>query len=94
MSTYEDYKNTSSFFDKTRSALGIDIIVKELKSSTKPLNKQVVVDAGCGTGLYSEALINEVKWIDAVDINSEMLDKARNRLKAKNKKIFVSILQI
>ncbi len=86
MSTYEDYKKTSTFFDKTRSALGIDIIVKELKRSTKPLNQQVVVDAGCGTGLYSEALINEVKWIDAIDINSEMLDKARNRLKAKNKK--------
>ena len=86
MSTYEDYKKTSSFFDKTRSALGIDIIVKELKRSTKPLNQQVVVDAGCGTGLYSEALINEVKSIDAVDINYEMLDKAKNRLKAKNKK--------
>ena len=86
MSSYENYRKTSSFFDKTRSALGLDIIIKELKRSHKPLNQQVVVDAGCGTGLYSEALINEVKWIDAIDMSSEMLDKARNRFKTKNKK--------
>ena len=35
--------------------------------------------------LNSKDLINKVKSIDAVDINSEMLDKAKNRLKSKNK---------
>ncbi len=86
MSSYEDYNKTSSFFDNTRSALGIDIIIKELKRSPTPLRHQVIVDAGCGTGLYSEALINKVRWIEAVDINYEMLKKAKKRINSINKK--------
>ena len=83
MSSYEDYKITSSFYDKTRYALGIDIIHEELGKNFIHPKKQVIIDAGCGTGLYSEALINKVKFIEAVDINREMINKAKTRLKGK-----------
>jgi len=82
MSTYENYNKTSSFYDKTRSALGIDIILKELKRSSNPLNQQIIIDAGCGTGLYSKALIGKVAKIEAVDKNPRMLNVAKTKLKS------------
>ena len=86
MSTYENYNKTSLFFDKTRSAIGTNIIKYLLKKGPLPLKEQVIVDAGYGTGLYSEALIDEVKFIEAVDLNIEMLEKAKYRIKIKEKK--------
>ena len=83
MSAYENYKLTSSYFDKTRAPIGIEIIRKELKKNILSLKNQVIIDAGCGTGLYSKALINDVKFIAAVDINKEMVEKAKTRLRNK-----------
>ena len=83
MSTYENYNKTSHFFDETRSAIGADIIKNTLKKEKVSLQKQILLDAGCGTGLYSEALVNDVKLIEAIDLNKEMLVKANIRLKKK-----------
>jgi len=82
MSTYENYHKTSQVYDKTRNAGGIDIILKAMEEGTLPLSEQVLVDAGCGTGLYSAALVNEVKRIEAVDLNEGMLGMAQGKLQA------------
>jgi len=86
MSTYENYHETSQVYDKTRSAGGIDIILRAMEEGTHPLNEQVLVDAGCGTGLYSAALVNEVKRIEAVDLNEGMLRMAQVKLKDEENK--------
>ena len=82
MSTYENYHKTSQVYDKTRTAGGIDIILKAMEEGTLPLSEQVLVDAGCGTGLYSAALVNEVRRIEAVDLNAGMLGMAQGKLQA------------
>ncbi|MDG2064462.1 MAG: methyltransferase domain-containing protein, partial [SAR324 cluster bacterium] len=84
MSTYENYHKTSQVYDKTRTAGGIDIILKAMEEGTLPLSEQVLVDAGCGTGLYSAALVNEVKRIEAVDLNAGMLGMAQGKLQAED----------
>jgi len=44
------------------------------------LSEQVLVDAGCGTGNYSLALLEHVAHIEAIDMNEAMLDVARTKL--------------
>ena len=85
MSTYENYHKTSHVYDKTRTAGGVDIIRSALAEGALPLKEQVLVDAGCGTGLYSDALVNEVRCIEAVDLNAGMLAMAQSKLKAEEK---------
>ena len=86
MSTYANYSKTSHVYDKTRSAVGVDIIRKKLEDWSLPLNQQVLVDAGCGTGLYSEALVDDVQRIEAIDLNAEMLVIARTKMKSAEQK--------
>jgi len=93
MSTYENYNKTSYFFDQTRSAIGVEIIKNTLEKGQLSLGKQVLVDAGCGTGLYSEALIDDVKFIEAVDLNSEMIEIAKTRIKTKEKNLIIRFHQ-
>ena len=86
MSTYENYHKTSQVYDKTRSAGGVDIILRVMEQGILPLSEQVLVDAGCGTGLYSAALVNEVRRIEAVDLNTGMLGMAQGKMQAEKQK--------
>jgi|LULL01.1.fsa_nt_gb ubiquinone/menaquinone biosynthesis C-methylase UbiE len=85
MSNYENYQHVSRFYDNTRTAVGAEIIRVQLEASELPINQQLLVDAGCGTGLYSAAFVREVGKIEAVDMNSEMLDIARKKMKTEEK---------
>ena len=80
MSTYENYHQTSQVYDKTRSAGGVKIIRSALAESKLPLEKQILVDAGCGTGLFAAAMVNHVQHVEAVDLNSRMLAKAQKKM--------------
>ncbi|MBC8259891.1 MAG: methyltransferase domain-containing protein [SAR324 cluster bacterium] len=93
MSTYENYHRTSQVYDKTRTAGGIDIILKAMEEGILPLSEQVLLDAGCGTGLYSAALLNEVRRIEAVDLNAGMLGMAQDKLQAEEKQGRISFHQ-
>ena len=59
-----------------------DLIGKELKKLTKPLNRQKnrsfssALDLGCGTGLVSEAIKGVVTKIDGVDLSEKMVKVA------------------
>ena len=59
-----------------------DLIGKELKKLTEPLNRQKIrcfpsaLDLGCGTGLVSEAIRGVVTKIDGVDLSEKMVKVA------------------
>ena len=59
-----------------------DLIGKELRKLTKPLNRQKIrcfssaLDLGCGTGLVSEAIRGVVTMIDGVDLSEKMVKVA------------------
>ncbi|HCX86757.1 MAG TPA: hypothetical protein DG761_01890 [Gammaproteobacteria bacterium] len=81
MSSYEDYSRTSASYDRTRAAQGVEIIREALSRNTVPLESQVLLDAGCGTGQYTAALVNDIAQITAVDLNQDMLSTARDKLR-------------
>lgn len=82
MSGYEDYTRISALYDETREPLGVEIILGCLANGPRPLSELVLLDAGCGTGNYSRALVSRVARIEAVDLNAGMLEKARAKLRA------------
>ena len=85
MSTYENYNHTSQVYDKTRSADGVKIIRSVLAENKLPLEKQILIDAGCGTGLFAAAMVNHVERIEAVDLNPKMLAKAQEKMVSEEK---------
>ena len=82
MSIYEDYQTTSQNYDSTRVPVGMEIVFGCLGTSGKPLGDMTILDAGCGTGNYSQALVGKVGRIEAVDLNAGMLAQAAKKLDA------------
>ncbi len=80
MSAFETYDKTSRHYDKTRVPVGAEIILDCLGRHEKPLGELTVLDAGCGTGAYSRAIIAHVGRIEAVDLSNGMLEVARAKL--------------
>jgi ubiquinone/menaquinone biosynthesis C-methylase UbiE len=60
--------------------IGTDILRRCLGQSATPLSEIRLLDAGCGTGAYSRAMLPRVSHIDAVDLNEGMLAVARSKL--------------
>ena len=81
MSSYENYSATSIHYDATREPIGVEVILGCLARGPRSLSEQTLIDAGCGTGNYSRALLEHVGRIEAVDMNDGMLDVARTKLK-------------
>jgi SAM-dependent methyltransferase len=80
MSSYENYTQKSGNYDKTREPVGTEIIVGCFAHAPVPLDRMAVLDAGCGTGSYSQALLDYVGRIEAVDLNPGMLEVAARKL--------------
>ena len=80
MSAYEDYTAVSADYDRTRVAIGVEIILGCLSVGGGDLASLRVLDAGCGTGSFAVALRTSVGAIDAVDMNPAMLRVARGKL--------------
>jgi SAM-dependent methyltransferase len=80
LSSYEDYTRKSGNYDKTREPVGTEILVGCFAHAPVPLDRTAVLDAGCGTGSYSEALLGYVGRIEAVDLNPGMLEVAARKL--------------
>ena len=60
--------------------MGTEILVGCFAHAPVPLNRTVVLDAGCGTGSYSDALLGYAGRIEAVDLNPGMLEVAARKL--------------
>ena len=82
MSSYEKYDETSAHYDHTRVAVGAEIILGCLARQGRPLAELCVLDAGCGTGAYSQAIVGQVGRIEALDMSQGMLAAAREKLGA------------
>lgn len=80
MSRYEDYGAVSQTYDETRIPIGVDILCAFLAAADKPLPQLCLLDAGCGSGAYAEAMLPRVGRIEAVDLNEGMLAVARPKL--------------
>jgi len=80
MSSFAPYDEISRHYDTTRRAVGSEIILGCLAGHDKPLARLHVLDAGCGTGAYSEALARHVQRIEAIDLSPGMLAQARVKL--------------
>ncbi len=80
MSSYENYVVTSAHYDGTRVPVGVEVILGCLSRGATPLAEQILVDAGCGTGSYSLALLDHVARVEAVDLNEDMLGVASTKL--------------
>jgi ubiquinone/menaquinone biosynthesis C-methylase UbiE len=80
MSTYEDYIEVSKVYDETRVPIGVEILLGCLTAAGGKLSDLRLLDAGCGSGAYSRAVVGHVGQIDAVDLNEGMLSVARAKL--------------
>ena len=80
MSKYEDYATVSKAYDETRVPIGTEILLGCLGAAGVPLADIRLLDAGCGTGAYSRAMLGHVGRVDAVDLNEGMLAVARAKL--------------
>ena len=80
MSKYEDYAAVSTVYDETRAPIGVNILRRCLGAAGTPLAELRLLDAGCGTGAYAQALLPHVGHVDAVDLNEGMLAVARAKL--------------
>ena len=80
MSTFENYDATSQHYDETRVPVGREIILGCLASLSGPGRQLALLDAGCGTGAYSKAIVDHVGQIDALDMSNGMLQAARAKL--------------
>ncbi len=80
MSSYENYTQTSTVYDHTRVPVGLEIITAALSTGATRPDRQILLDAGCGTGIYSFALIDKVRRVEGVDLNRSMLSVARSKM--------------
>ncbi|MFQ5540393.1 MAG: class I SAM-dependent methyltransferase [Candidatus Binatia bacterium] len=79
---YENYSVVSNTYDETRVPIGLEVILGCLATSDLPLTEQTLLDAGCGTGNYIEALYKKVRTCYGIDIKEEMLRQARLKFAA------------
>lgn len=77
---YESYDQVSGRYDKTRAAIGLEIIHGCIKSVQKPIQDLHLIDAGCGTGNYSVALAESIGTLFCFDASSGMLAKTKEKL--------------
>ena len=80
MSKYENYNETSKYYDLTRVPVGIDIIIEAIARHCTVNDGVILLDAGCGTGAYTAKLQSHLKKIEAIDLNPNMLNVAEARL--------------
>ena len=81
MSAYENYDRSSRHYDHTRVPVGGEIILGCLAGQRKALHELVVLDAGCGTGAYTCAIVDHVGRVAAIDMSRGMVEVARAKLR-------------
>jgi len=78
---YENYTETSKTYNQTRTPIGVDVLLDRFATNTTPLHEQTILDAGCGTGNYLQALTGKVKSIHGLERNEGMLAQAKQRFR-------------
>ncbi len=81
MSQFENYQDTSKRYDQTRTPIGTEILLGCLASTPRPLSEQRILDAGCGTGNYIQALKGKVGNLCGLEFNDGMLAQAQEKFR-------------
>ncbi|UYA59661.1 hypothetical protein NAL19_1466 [Pectobacterium sp. F1-1] len=79
MSKYEDYDAISENYDKTRTAVGIEIVLGYIASLNKERKALQILDAGCGTGNYALELKKHYPNVWCADFSMGMLSKCQQK---------------
>ena len=79
---FENYHETSKSYDTTRVSIGREILLGCFASTPRPLSEQIILDGGCGTGNYIEALKSKVATIHGLEFNEGMLRQCRQKFQA------------
>jgi len=77
---YCPYTQTSKDYDGTRAPLGLNIVLGSLLMSGTPLHEQQLLDIGCGTGTFLEAVKGKVGGVSGLEYNDGMIEQAKARL--------------
>jgi ubiquinone/menaquinone biosynthesis C-methylase UbiE len=80
LSTYESYDRVAPAYDLSRRPIGSEIIAGLLTLAGRPLGEVSLLDAGCGSGLYAEALVGQVARLTAVDLSEGTLARAGEKI--------------
>ncbi|WP_213939102.1 class I SAM-dependent methyltransferase [Pseudomonas sp. dw_612] len=82
MSKYEHYNTTSINYDKTRTAVGIEVILGYLAKLNKSAHLMTVMDAGCGTGNYALELARTGINVVCADYSENMLAQCKQKIES------------
>lgn len=87
------WNNDAAGYDKRakKSAKAYQMIIKLLKNEVSP--EMSVLDIGTGTGEIPINISGNVKYIDAVDFSSEMIQVAKNKMEEKGIKNISFLIQ-
>lgn len=77
---YCPYNETSKSYDTTRAPLGLNIVLGSLCLSDTPLREQRLLDIGCGTGTFLQAVKGKFGGVAGLEYNDGMILQARSRL--------------
>jgi ubiquinone/menaquinone biosynthesis C-methylase UbiE len=80
-STYCNYNETFTSYDQLRRPNGVKELLQLFQQSGIPLDKQIVLEGGFGTGAYIEQLRNHVQEIHGVEGSDEGYAQAMLKLK-------------
>jgi len=77
---FENYNETSQTYDELRHPIGLSSLrdaFKYVSDNLKiPVNELKMLDVGCGTGNYINAIKAEVGTCDGLEYNQGMLKKS------------------
>lgn len=79
---FENYQETSKKYDTTRVPIGTEILLGCFASTPRLLSQQTILDGGCGTGNYIEALQGKVASIYGLEFNEGMLEQGKKKFQA------------
>jgi ubiquinone/menaquinone biosynthesis C-methylase UbiE len=77
---YCPYDTTSKTYNQTRAPLGLNVFLGSACMSSWPLNEQKLVDIGCGTGTFLNAVKSKVGHVTGMDYSEGMLQQAKSLL--------------
>lgn len=72
MSRYEYYALASKSYDEARQTTGINILRRRIDATAVALSDICLLDAGCGTDAYSQAMLPHAAHVNAVDLGAGM----------------------
>ena len=76
---FENYQETSKSYDTTRIPIGTEILLGCFASTPHLLSQQIILDGGCGTGNYVDALKGKVASIYGLEFNEGMLMQGKKK---------------